>query len=56
MKILTPLSFRVRWKLGAEPVPLLAGEHSTLCSEEFSLVIPAESAGGKGNTAACPTG
>lgn len=46
MKTLTLLSFRVRWNLGAEPVPLLAGEHSALCSEEISRVIPAESAGG----------
>lgn len=56
MKTFTLLSFRVRWNLGAEPVPLLAGEHSTLCSEEIFLVIPAESAGGMGNTATCPTG
>lgn len=56
IKVFTLLSFRVRWKLGAEPVPLLPGEHSTLCSEDVSLVIPAESAGGKGNTATCPTG
>lgn len=42
MKVFTLLSFRVRWKLGAEPVPLLAGEHRNLCSEDVSLVIPAE--------------
>lgn len=37
-------------------MPLLAGEHGALCPGEVSLIIPAESAGGQGNTAACPTG